>query len=124
MLQRVFQDILVLYEDGPLPEPEAPTEADLAPLRDRIDAIDRALIAMLNERAVCANQIGAIKKRLGLPVYQPAREVDVLHNVTASNRGPLSAAAIRRLYERIIDETRSLERHLYQQGAPPEPDDL
>jgi chorismate mutase-like protein len=85
----------------------------MIPWRDRIDAIDRLVILLLNERATCATHIGSIKKHLGLPVYTPTREDDVLRNVMESNPGPLTDQAVRRLYERIIDETRSLERHLY-----------
>ncbi len=82
----------------------------LAPWRDRIDAIDRALVALLNDRAACATAIGRIKHDAGLPVYAPRREEDVLRNATDANDGPLPPEAVRRLFERIIDETRSLER--------------
>lgn len=94
--------------------PDQPTQADLQPWRERIDALDRAIIHLLNERAVCANQIGRIKKKLDMPVYVPSREEEVLQNVVAANPGPLPDEAVRRLYERIIDETRSLERQRYQ----------
>ena len=100
--------------DGPWPEPtDPPSEADLGPWRDRIDALDEALVHLLNERAVYAARIGQIKKKLGLPVYAPTREDDVLRNVLDANPGPLPPTAVRRLYERIIDETRSLERRLH-----------
>lgn len=115
MLRSVFEDVLELCENGHAPPTEAPTEADLIPLRDRIDALDRAILAMLNERAHCANLIGAVKKKIGLPIYMPGREQEVLDNVTGANTGPLANDAVRRLFERVIDETRSLERHLYQE---------
>lgn len=89
---------------------------DMDVWRDRIDALDRAILQMLNERAVCANAIGRIKKMLMLPVYVPEREDEVLENVTGANTGPLSEAAVRRLFERIIDETRTLERQLHERG--------
>jgi len=97
-------------------------------LRDRIDLLDEAILALLNERSLCANKIGEVKKRRSLAVYDPARESEVLAKVVASNEGPLPDGAARRLFERIIDETRSLERHLYQSDiviADPElaPDD-
>lgn len=98
--------------------PENPTEADLVPWRERIDVIDRLIVNLLNERATCAVAIGEIKHHLGLPIYVPAREEDVLNNVTQNNPGPLSAMAIRRLYERLIDETRSLERLLHENEPP------
>lgn len=107
---------------APLPDPAAPPSPEaLVPWRDRIDAIDRAVIVLLNERAACAAAIGRIKQQLGVPVYAPRREEDVLANVCAANAGPLSEAAVRRLYERVIDETRSLERELaarHRDGQP------
>ena len=101
------------------PPPEAPAEADLRPWRDRIDEIDRVIVHLLNERSRCANVIGHIKKKIGLGVYAPRREEQVLQNVLGANDGPLYDEAVRRVFERIIDETRSLERQKYQD----EPDD-
>jgi chorismate mutase len=79
--------------------------------RKRIDEIDQQLVKLLNERSQCAVEIGQIKKKLNVPAWQPKREAEILRNVVKSNRGPLDDAAIRRLFERIIDEARSLERH-------------
>lgn len=87
---------------------------DIAAWRRRIDAIDRVLLALLNERARAANVIGHVKKRLGLPVYVPNREEQVLRQVREANQGPLNDRAVTHLFERIIDETRSLERQKYQ----------
>jgi chorismate mutase len=77
--------------------------------RHRIDAIDRQLLELFNERSRCAMQIGRLKRAQGLPVYQPDREKDVLNNAERANAGPLDDTAIRRLFERVIDEARSLE---------------
>lgn len=113
-LIEAVQDLLDRFASE-LPEmPEHPVEADMGPWRDRIDVLDRALLQIMNERVKCANVIGAIKKKLGMPVYVPSREEEVLRNAMAENGGPLSDAAVRRLFERVIDETRSLERHRYQ----------
>jgi len=78
--------------------------------RDRIDAIDLELVKLLNERTQCAEEIGKIKLLLGLDAYSPEREEEVKRNVTAANGGPLSLKAMQRLFERIIDESRSAER--------------
>ena len=94
-------------------EPALPTPADLESWRDRIDALDREILHLMNERLRCAHEIGRIKKTIGLPVYVPAREEAVLQNVCAANTGPLTDASVRRLFERLIDETRSSERHEY-----------
>ncbi len=85
--------------------------------RKRIDDIDLQLVKLLNERAHCAEEIGKIKLELGLDAYSPQREEEVMRNVTSGNSGPLSGYAIRRLFERIIDESRSVERILMIQRA-------
>lgn len=79
--------------------------------RKQIDEIDQKLVKLLNERSRCAVEIGHLKKKLKLPAWAPEREGEILRNVVKSNHGPLDDAAIRRLFERIIDEARSLERH-------------
>jgi chorismate mutase len=79
-------------------------------LRQRIDALDEELDTLLSARAACALQVGAEKKLMGLEIYQPSREADVLAHVQRVNPGPLNDAAIKRLFERIIDEARRLER--------------
>ncbi|HEV2297764.1 MAG TPA: chorismate mutase [Candidatus Acidoferrales bacterium] len=78
--------------------------------RRRIDEIDRELIKLLNERSQCALEIGELKRRHSIPIYQPEREREVLENAERANGGPLADTAIRRLFERILDEARSLER--------------
>jgi len=78
--------------------------------RRRIDELDRKLVELLNERSKCALEIGRLKQASNLPLYQPDREKEVLENAERNNRGPLSDAAIRRLFERIIDEARAAER--------------
>jgi len=78
--------------------------------RQKIDEIDLQIVKLLNERAACAKEIGRAKLTLGLEAYSPEREEEVMRNVTSHNSGPLSARAIRRLFERIIDESRTVER--------------
>jgi chorismate mutase len=79
-------------------------------LRKKIDALDEAIVRLLNARAACALEIGRFKKQLGMAIYQPSREHEVLSHVQNVNPGPLDDGAIRRLFERIIDEARRLER--------------
>lgn len=85
-------------------------EKDIAYWRDRIDELDLQMVKLFNERTKCAIEIGHVKKRLGLEIYSPKREAQVIANVTAANSGPLDAEAIRRLFERVIDEARRIER--------------
>ena len=78
--------------------------------RRRIDAVDEQLVRLLNSRSACAVEIGRLKRRLGLPVYSPEREAWILERVMRDNPGPLEPTAVRRVFERIIDESRRLER--------------
>ena len=82
------------------------------------DKMDEAIIAYI--RRVHNLLIGEataerIKKEIGLPVYVPSREEEVIRNVVSHNPGPLPDEIVRRLFERIIDETRSLERQKFQE---------
>lgn len=97
--------------------PEA-REAEIARLRDEIDGIDERLVRLLSRRAECALAIGHLKRALHMAIYQPAREADVLDHVCRINTGPLDDDAIRRLFERIIDEARRLERMAAEGAAP------
>jgi len=83
---------------------------NLSDWRRRIDELDVKLVELLNERSKCALEIGHLKQESNIPLYQPDRENEVLENAERCNQGPLSDAAIRRLFERIIDEARSAER--------------
>jgi chorismate mutase len=95
----------------------------LSDWRRRIDEIDHKLVELLNERSRCALEIGKIKQAQNLPLYQPDREREVLENAERANPGPLSDAAVRRLFERIIDEARSAEREAMHSGdgSPKDP---
>lgn len=82
----------------------------LAECRRQIDAVDLKLLALLNERTRIVEEIGRIKQDLALPIYEPKREDQVFLNVTSNNEGPLSAEALKRIFERIIDEMRNIQR--------------
>ncbi|MCU0452652.1 MAG: chorismate mutase [Bacteroidetes bacterium] len=84
--------------------------SDVKALRERIDAIDRSVVALLNERVELAIEIGRQKLAAGSPLYDPAREDEIMRHVMSVAAGPLPPAAVRRVFERIIDETRSVER--------------
>ena len=113
-LLQSMQDLMDHFGEDAPDIPARPSENDMTPWRQRIDVLDRIMLLVMNERVQCANAIGAIKKKMGLPVYVPEREEEVIRNVVAGNKGPLSDTAVRRLFERVIDETRSLERHKYE----------
>ncbi len=79
-------------------------------LRVRIDDVDQRIVALLNERTCVVEIIGRVKREASLPVYEPKREEMVFANVTRSNRGPLTSDALRRIFERVIDEMRQIQR--------------
>lgn len=79
-------------------------------LRQEIDRIDSELLRIFNRRASLALEIGKIKKERGLPVYDPKREKIIFERMKGDNPGPLDDGAIVRLFERVIDESRRLER--------------
>jgi chorismate mutase len=81
--------------------------------RRDIDRVDEVLVRLLNERARCACEIGALKKAQNVEIYQPDREKQVLEHVRSiAAEGPLDPDAIARLFERIMDEARRLERRV------------
>lgn len=85
-------------------------------IRQEIDRLDSELLRIFNRRAGLALEIGAIKKDKGLPVYDPTREKKIFERMQRENAGPLDDGAIVRLFERVIDESRRLERIMTHRG--------
>ena len=84
--------------------------AELRRLRQRIDALDRRIVGLLNERAELAREIGRAKTALGRRAIRDAdREREVLLRVTMANSGPLAQVDLLALYRRLMAATRSLE---------------
>jgi len=83
---------------------------DIDTLREEINRLDDELLKIFNQRADLALKIGEIKKERQLPVYDPDREKRIFQRMKAMNPGPLEDEAIVRLFERVIDESRRLER--------------
>lgn len=89
-------------------------------IRKRIDLLDDVLVRVFSERARLALEIGRIKKRLRLPVYDPTREKRIFARMKEANPGPLDDDAIVRLFERVVDESRRLERIMSQREGTEE----
>ncbi|MBX3635978.1 MAG: prephenate dehydratase [Rubrivivax sp.] len=85
------------------------TPADLATLRQRIDALDRELLALLNRRAGLALEVGEIKKREGSVVFRPEREAQVIDGLKAVNPGPLATDSVAPIWREIMSACRALE---------------
>ena len=64
-------------------------EPDIGDWRNRIDALDLELLRMLNERARCAIEIGKIKRKRNMPIYDPKREEQIIATALSHNDGPL-----------------------------------
>ena len=83
---------------------------DIADWRKKIDELDRKLVELLSERARAAQEIGRLKRNTNLPVYEPDRERLVYDNVQRINPGPLPDRDLVRIYERIMDVMRNLQK--------------
>ena len=95
--------------------------AKLEEYRILIDDVDRRIVALLNERTAVVENIGRVKREAQLPVYEPKRDDQVFANITSANHGPLTTPAVRGIFERIIDEMRSIQRLRMIQKPPEEP---
>ena len=78
--------------------------------RREIDALDVKILRLLNARTAIVEKIGQVKEEISMPIYEPRRETQVFQNVLDSNTGPLPPEAVKRLFERIIDEMRTIQR--------------
>jgi chorismate mutase len=83
---------------------------DIEDWRKKIDELDRKLVELLSERARAAVEIGRLKRDTALPIYEPDRERTVFSNVQEANRGPLTGRDLVRIYERIMDVMRNVQK--------------
>ncbi len=95
---------------------------DLADIRNRIDAIDQELVALLNRRAELAREVGRAKAHSGAPIFVPHREQEVFARLQSLNQGPLPDASLRAIWREVMSASFALERplticHFGQPGA-------
>ncbi|MFY9949994.1 MAG: chorismate mutase [Candidatus Sulfotelmatobacter sp.] len=83
---------------------------EIADWRKKIDELDQRLVELLSERARAAVEIGRLKRDTNLPVYEPERERVVFENVQGMNPGPLPGRDLVRIYERIMDVMRNIQK--------------
>jgi|SRR5579862_1002830 chorismate mutase len=93
---------------------------DIEDWRKKIDDVDRQLVALISERAKAAIAIGKLKRDTALPIYEPDRERVVFENVQGANPGPLAGRDLVRIYERIIDVMRNIQKEEMSTAAPSE----
>ncbi|WP_263410854.1 chorismate mutase [Terriglobus tenax] len=83
---------------------------EIADWRKRIDELDEQIVKLINQRAEAAQNIGMLKAQQALPVYEPGREQKVFEHIRSCNPGPLPDAELQKIYERIIDVMRALQK--------------
>ena len=88
---------------------QADLNTALAPSRQRINTIDDQIVKLLNERAEVVRQVGAIKKQYHAPASAPGRSEQVLDRVSGQARPPLTADAVRHIYQEIVSEMTAME---------------
>jgi chorismate mutase len=87
------------------------TPLDLDELRRGIDAVDQQILKLLHERVRLVMKVGEYKRERGIPVYDPARERALLERLCGAAEPPLDGETIRRIFERLVDESRRIEQH-------------
>jgi chorismate mutase len=92
---------------------------DIADWRKKIDELDRQLVELLSERARAATEIGRLKRHTNLPIYEPDRERAVFENVQRLNQGPLPDRDLVRIFERIMDVMRNIQKEQIAAAAQP-----
>jgi len=98
--------------DNPKDLPPTDHEPTLAPLRQRIDELDKRLIELLNERAKVVVEVGNVKRAQNTPIYVPDRERRVLEQLRAYNHGPLPDKCIEAIWRELMSGSFALERPL------------
>ncbi len=85
---------------------------DIEDWRRKIDELDRSLVALINQRAQCAIEIGKLKQQSAMPVYEPDREKIIYEHIVGNNAGPLTNMQLRQIYERMIDVMRQIQHEI------------
>jgi chorismate mutase len=91
----------------------ATTKPELDELRRGIDAMDQQILKLVHERVRLVMLVGEYKRERNMAVYDPDREREVLDRLCAAAEPPLDKGTVRRIFERLIDESRRIEqRHI------------
>ena len=85
-------------------------EIVLSKLRDEVDALDENLAKLLSKRTYFSVMIGRVKRALKMPTYSPEREREISKRINLFTEKPLTTRALQRIYERILDESRAIQK--------------
>jgi len=88
----------------------------LSRLRKEVDSLDSHIVPLLCRRTLFSVLIGRIKRSLKMPTYAPEREKEISKKINLYREDPLSSEALQRIYERIIDESRAIQREESEKG--------
>jgi len=91
---------------------------DIEDWREKIDKVDTQILELINKRSEFSIKIGKIKVHNGLPIHSPEREKTIMKRMQKINSGPLSDDGVLRIFERIIDESRKLEKDIAKNKIP------
>ncbi len=86
-------------------------DPELDALRRAIDDVDRRILDLIAERVGIVLKVGDFKRRRSLPIYDPERERTMIEQLIQVAPQPLNAEIVRRIFERVIDESRRIEQH-------------
>lgn len=86
------------------------TEILLSKLRNEIDSLDEKLTKLLSKRTYFSVMIGRVKRTLKMPTYNPEREREISKRINKFAKKPLTTSALKRIYERILDESRAIQK--------------
>ncbi len=84
---------------------------DISHWRRQIDEIDEKILDVINKRAECVLEIGKLKSKRNIEVFDPERESDIISHLREINNGPLSDDAIQRFFECLINESKLMEKN-------------
>jgi len=87
----------------------------LSKLREEVDVLDEDLAKLLNKRTFFSVMIGRVKRALGLPTYSPEREREINMRINKFAQKPLTTKALQRIYERILDESRAIQKSDFEE---------
>lgn len=90
--------------------------AEIARLRAKIDALDRRIVGLLNQRLATVERIGRVKRERNLPAYSKSRTAEIMRNLAAANRGPHTTVQLKRIYRQVVAASVELQERQNKKG--------